>query len=222
MEQRRAFTLAVGSDSGGVGKSTYVANQAAMLANKGVSVVVLKADKNPDLLGWSEKRIAAGLPEVPVMEAYGNLTKEITRLQKMCNVLIIDCPGHDSEEFRSALVNADVLLSPIKPSSDFEVETLTTVIEKVRVAQLSNKRLQPWILMTRVKANKVHKAIELDKLLSSDSAWIQPLKTRISELDVFEEACNSGAGVHDVARASSLGKAKAQIELVAKEIGIPV
>ncbi len=50
--------------------------------------------------------------------------------------------------------------------------------------------------------------------------WIQPLKTRISELDVYESACNEGAGVHDVSRASSLSTAKAQIELVAQEIGI--
>ncbi|MEW0838721.1 hypothetical protein AB0U33_24295, partial [Escherichia coli] len=49
---------------------------------------------------------------------------------------------------------------------------------------------------------------------------IQPLKTRISELDVYESACNEGAGVHDVSRASSLSTAKAQIELVAQEIGI--
>ncbi|HAW5932408.1 TPA: peptidyl-arginine deiminase, partial [Escherichia coli] len=32
--------------------------------------------------------------------------------------------------------------------------------------------------------------------------------------------CNEGAGVHDVSRASSLSTAKAQIELVAQEIGI--
>lgn len=222
MEKKRGFTLLVASDSGGVGKSTYVANTASMLANKGVSVIVLKADKNNDMLSWGEKRRAAELPEIPVLETYGNLTKEIARLKKLCQVLIIDCPGHDSEECRSALINADVFVSPVKPSSDFEVETLTTVVEKVRTAQLVNPDLKPWILMTRIKPNKVSRAIELHNLLTSDSVWIQPLKNRISELDVFEEACNSGAGVHDVARASSLGKAKAQIELVAQEIGIPV
>nr|WP_250696703.1 hypothetical protein [Escherichia coli] len=37
-------------------------------------------------------------------------------------------------------------------------------------------------------------AIDLDKLLRSDNIWIQPLKTRISELDVYESACNEGAG----------------------------
>ncbi|MDN8602264.1 division plane positioning ATPase MipZ [Citrobacter sp. S2-9] len=213
----------VASDKGGVGKSTYVANTASMLVNKKKSVIILKTDKNPELLNWNEKRNANGLLPVPVHEAYGNLTNEINRLSKLCEVMIIDCPGHDSHEFRSALTVADILITLVKPSSDFESETLTTVTEKVRTAQQSNPKLQPWVLLTRINTSKPRhrtRAIELDKLLREDSVWIQPLKSRIAELDVFESACNEGAGVHDVSRASSLSTAKAQIELVGQEIGI--
>ena len=206
--------LLVVSDKGGVGKSTYVANTGAMLVNKGKSVIILKTDKNPDLLSWNEKRIDNGLLTIPVHESYGNVSNEIKRLSKLCEVLIVDCPGHDSQEFRSALTVSDIVVTLVKPSSDFESETLTSVTEKVRTAQKTNSALEPWVLFTR-KA-----AIELDKLLRSENIWIQPLKTRISELDVYESACNEGAGVHDVSRASSLSTAKAQIELVAQEIGI--
>ncbi|MCV5466760.1 peptidyl-arginine deiminase, partial [Escherichia coli] len=68
------------------------------------------------------------------------------------------------------------------------------------------------MLFTRINSAKPrHRkaAIDLDKLLRSDNIWIQPLKTRISELDVYESAWNEGAGVHDVSRASSLSTAKA-------------
>lgn len=215
--------LLVASDKGGVGKSTYVANTASMLVNKKRSVIILKTDKNQEILSWNEKRNTNGLLPVPVHEAYGNLVNEINRLSKLCEVLIIDCPGHDSQEFRSALTVADILITLVKPSSDFESETLTTVTEKVRKAQQSNPKLQPWVLLTRINTSKPRhrtRAIELDKLLREDSVWIQPLKSRIAELDVFESACNEGAGVHDVSRASSLSAAKAQIELVAQEIGI--
>lgn len=215
--------LLVASDKGGVGKSTYVANTASMLLNKKRSVIILKTDKNQEILSWNEKRNANGLLAVPVHEAYGNLVNEINRLSNLCEVLIIDCPGHDSQEFRSALTVADILITLVKPSSDFESETLTTVTEKVRRAQQSNPKLQPWVLLTRINTSKPRhrtRAIELDKLLREDSVWIQPLKSRIAELDVFESACNEGAGVHDVSRASSLSAAKAQIELVAQEIGI--
>lgn len=100
---------------------------------------------------------------------------------------------------------------------------MTTVTEKVRTAQQINPKLQPRVLLTRINTSKPRhrtRAIELDKLLREDSVWIQPLKSRIAELDVFENACNEGAGVHDVSRATSLTAAKAQIELVAQEIGI--
>ncbi|WP_267285000.1 hypothetical protein [Klebsiella variicola] len=46
------------------------------------------------------------------------------------------------------------------------------------------------------------------------------MKTFISELDVFEDCVNEGAGVHDAERASSLTKAKAQIELMTHELGL--
>lgn len=212
-----------GSDKGGVGKTTTVANVASALVSKGKSVGILKSDKNHDLLNWNTKRQQNGLPPVPVYEAYGDISKEIKRLSEMHYVLLVDCAGHDSQEFRSALTVADILVTLVKPSSGFERDTLTDVTEKVRKAQKVNPSLQPWVLFTRIETNKPSKvkdAIELDKLLRSDPVWIQPLRTRIAALDIFESACNEGAGVHDVARGTSLGKAKGQIELFAHEIGI--
>ncbi|WP_312827973.1 division plane positioning ATPase MipZ, partial [Escherichia coli] len=92
-----------------VGKSTTTANLAAMLVNKGKSAIVLKTDKNNDMMSWNEKRKENGLLPVSVQEGYGNVSKEISRLSKLCDVLIVDCPGHDSQEFRSALTVADIM-----------------------------------------------------------------------------------------------------------------
>lgn len=212
-----------GSDKGGVGKTTTVANVASALANKGKSVGILKSDKNHDLLNWNLKRQQNGLPAIPVYEAYGDISKEIKRLSSLHETLLVDCAGHDSQEFRSAITVADILITLVKPSSSFERDTLTEVTDKVRKAQKVNPTLQPWVLLTRIETNKPSKvkdAIELDKLLRSDPVWIQPLRTRLAALDIFESACNEGAGVHDVARGTSLGKAKGQVELFAQEIGI--
>ena len=215
--------LLIASDKGGVGKSTTATNLASYLVNNSRTVIILKTDKNNDILSWNEKRKQNGLLPVPVYEEYGDVSEVIKRLKKICEVLIVDCPGHDSKEFRSALTVADILLTLVKPSSDFEEETLTHVTEKVRTAQQINPDLQPWVLFTRINTTKPrHRkaAIDLDKLLRENPVWIQPLRTRISDLDIFEAACNEGAGVHDVRRASSLSTAKAQIELLAQELGI--
>ena len=104
-----------GSDKGGVGKTTTVANVASALVSKGKSVGILKSDKNPDLINWNTKRQQNGLPAVPVYEAYGDISKEIKRLSDLHGVLLVDCAGHDSQEFRSALTVADILVTLVKP-----------------------------------------------------------------------------------------------------------
>ncbi|MEQ1968144.1 AAA family ATPase [Xenorhabdus nematophila] len=215
--------LLIASDKGGVGKTTTAVQLASMLVNKGKSTIILKTDKNNDVISWNEKRKENGLPIVPVHEAYGNVSREVNRLRNLCEVLIVDCPGHDSEEFRSSLTVANIFITLVRASSAFESETLTSVTEKVRFAQKSNPALVPWVLLTRINQSKPrHRraAIELDSILRSDDVWIQPLKTRLSDLDVYESTCNEGAGVHDAASATNLNTAKAQLELVGKEIGI--
>ncbi|EJF7775378.1 AAA family ATPase (plasmid) [Klebsiella pneumoniae] len=214
--------LLFASDKGGVGKTTTVINMAVMLKRKNKSVILVKVDKNGDLFVWSTTREKAGFSAIPIYEAYGNISEEIKRLEKLCDVVIIDCAGHDSSEFRSALTVADVLLTLVKPSSSLEKNTLTNVTKTVRTAQKQhgNPDLKAYVLMTRIKPHKLQDAVSLEQELKSDEIWLQPLKNRISELDIFENAVNAGVGVHEVEKASSLGTAKAQIELIAKEIGL--
>ncbi|MFV1017256.1 division plane positioning ATPase MipZ, partial [Klebsiella pneumoniae] len=98
-------------------------NMAVMLKRKNKSVILVKVDKNGDLFVWSTTREKAGFSAIPIYEAYGNISEEIKRLEKLCDVVIIDCAGHDSSEFRSALTVADVLLTLVKPSSSLEKNT---------------------------------------------------------------------------------------------------
>ncbi|MHB7070758.1 hypothetical protein ACYCIM_27195, partial [Klebsiella pneumoniae] len=46
-----------------------------------------------------------------------------------------------------ALRVSDIVVTLVKPSSDFESETLTSVTEKIRTAQKANAALEPWVLL---------------------------------------------------------------------------
>ncbi|ENN9164527.1 ParA family protein [Proteus mirabilis] len=210
------------SDKGGVGKTTTVINTAVYLMRKNVNVIIVKADRNNDLFAWRDLRNDAGFKSIPIYEAYGDISTSLNKLKKLCDVLLVDCAGHDSSEFRSSLTIADTVITTVKPSSMLERNTLTAVTEKIRKAQSKhgNPNMQAYVLMTRVSSRKLSSAVALDNELRSDEIWLQPLKTRISEFDVFENAINAGVGVHEVEKASSLNSAKAQIELFAHEIGL--
>lgn len=213
--------IVFGSNTGGVGKTTTAVNLAVYLQHRGDSVCIIRADKNPDVLEWAERREASGLPGILVRDVRGDIEKTVNACARLVEFIIIDCAGHDSAEFRDALLVSDIVITPVKPSSAIERNTLTALTETVRAAQTVNERLVGHVLMARIDRSrpaKVASAIELDKVLRSDDVWLQPLRVRISDLDVFENAFNIGAGVHDVARASSLNQAKGQIELLAKEI----
>ncbi|KAA6093629.1 MULTISPECIES: ParA family protein [Pantoea] len=212
--------IMMGSPKGGVGKTTLIANLASLLLSRGKSVTVLRADKNDELADFFSRREEAGLPMCPLHSAWGDISREMKRLQKMSDIVLVDTAGHDSMEFRSALTAADVLLSPVRPSSQGEVDNMNKVNEMVRYVQANeNPSLKGYFLFNRCKP-KATDAIELTRSLSEDPNWIPALRTWINQLDVFESAFNLGAGVHDVSSASSLTKARALIELLADEIGL--
>ena len=209
-----------GSDKGGVSKTTMSINLAVYLQSIGKKVVLVKTDPNRDLTTWKARREEIGLPEIPVVEVYGDIRAELKRLAALADAVIVDCAGYDNKEYRYGLLCADVFVSPVKPSSRLESDTLKFVAATVSKAMQENTRLRSCALFTRVKPHKLKTKIDMAKQLIEEGSVIAPLKSYISELDVFEECVNVGAGVHEADRASSLSKAKAQIELLAKELNL--
>ncbi|ELY1197715.1 AAA family ATPase [Salmonella enterica] len=214
--------IMLGSHKGGVGKTTLTTHIATLLIKRDKSVIILKGDKNDELSDWLERRTAAGYKPVAIRDVQGNISGEIEKLRKLSDVVIVDTAGYDSIEFRSAISVADILLSPVRPSAQVEVDTIAAMTNVVRKAQeLSNPKLQAYIVLARCKTQYGNTdASELAKSLASNPLWLQPCKTRISQLDVFEKAFNEGKGVHELKNGSSLAKAKAQIELLTDELGI--
>ncbi|WP_234710909.1 division plane positioning ATPase MipZ [Pseudomonas savastanoi] len=69
------------------------------------------------------------------MTCYGDISKDIRKLETVTDVVFVDTAGHDSMELRSALTVADIFLTPVKPSSLLEIATLDGLSSIVREAQ---------------------------------------------------------------------------------------
>ena len=137
------------SNKGGVGKTTVAIQIAVLLQGHGKKVCIIKADKNNDLIDFVEEREKIG-GTLTVIAQSGDLQKAVERANQKFDFVLIDCAGHDSEEFRSALQVADLYLCLIKPSSDFEVGTLNNVTVTVRHAEEFNPGLRTFVVMNQI------------------------------------------------------------------------
>ncbi|WP_150139398.1 hypothetical protein [Candidatus Enterovibrio escicola] len=151
------------------------------------------------------------MPLFPLVESFGKVKDEIIHLNKRSDIVIVDMAGYDSPELRSALQCADLLISPARPSSATEVNSI------IKQAQALNPKLEARVFFYRCKPNHHKERIELYNYLAADSDWIQPLKNYVTFLTAFEKSTEQGMGVHEM---SNTATAKAQIELISQEIGV--
>ncbi|ENN8378746.1 plasmid stability/partitioning protein [Providencia rettgeri] len=209
--------IVYGSHKGGVGKTTLVLNHAVLLKQKGLSVVILRADKNEDAEYWALLRSKKDLPLITMIEQYGNLTKKIEELDKVVDVVIVDVAGHSSIELNSALSVADLCLSPICPSAANEIFTLKKFSADVKAIQTKNPKLKAYTLLTRCETSSWNNdASKTAQFLESSEEYLSPLKSRISQLSAYRKSLNEGIGVHEMN--SKANNAKAQLEIMMNEI----
>ena len=111
-------TILIAAQKGGSGKTTLARNLSLAATQDGCSVLCLDLDPQGSLRGWWESRKA----EVPCMldrDPLPDLLKaSLNAAQERFNLCIIDSPPAASEWLAEALVAADLVLIPVRPSPD--------------------------------------------------------------------------------------------------------
>ena len=92
--------IVLGSQKGGVGKSTLAVSIAAYLMSLGNRVIIVDADDQKSVLTWYNNR-PEDLPHIPVTGATGNIKAMLKEHEKSYDFVIADCAGRDSAEMRS-------------------------------------------------------------------------------------------------------------------------
>lgn len=206
--------ILVGSQKGGVGKSTITVNLAVELAYRGFDVVIVDADSQRSAAKWHIDRVEQGRePAIACVEKLGNIHSTLTDLDKRYDVVIVDVAGKDSRELRTGMIAADMLLALTQPSQ-FDLDTFQHLNEVIEEALDLNSGLVVRGLLTRASVNrKVTESQEAGEYLA-EFPLIKPLNTIIHDRKAYRDVIPEGLGVVEWKN----GAARAEIRSLTDEV----
>lgn len=183
--------IMVGGEKGGVGKTTLATHLAVARKALGGSVVLVDADSQGTSSTWSDARKEhPEVPQVPCVSLRGGKVHvELKELARHYDDVVVDTGGADSQEFRSAMLGADILLMPLRPGS-FDFWTLLKMQEVVSLAEGFNDALKAVVVLSQVPPSAIERARKEATEILADMPRFKLLKT----LTVFRAAFNHSAG----------------------------
>lgn len=205
--------IAVVSLKGGAGKSTATTNLAAALAQDNADVCVLDADSNRSTAKWAGDRALTDLPIVHCVEKTGNLRPVIKDLRSRYEHVIVDTPGQDSQEMRTAITEADLVVIPVRPSQ-LDLDAVEGVVDLIRQAKDLNPKLKAVFLLSQVPtysgANEGKEAREY----LADYEDIPMLDVTFGYRKAYRDAVSEGRGAVEMKNPD----AKGEVSVFVKEI----
>jgi len=207
--------IEIGSEKGGVGKSTVTTNLAVCLATMGYTVAVVDGDKQRSSSQWGVDREEAGhRPRIFIVEKLGNLVETLRELDTKYDVVLVDVAGNDSKEMRTAMAVAHVLLV-ITQTSNFDLDTLRTVNSLADQARDFNPGLRVLGMLNRVSTNAFESESSDARGYLSDFPEIEPLDSVLYERKAYRDVVGEGLSVVEYKNP----KAAKEIRALAKELG---
>lgn len=130
------MVFVVGSQKGGVGKTTVSTNLAAWLVSKGKDVLMVDADDQASASDFSayreETKGSTGFTLVQINGVH--VRKQVEALRPKYDHIVIDTGGRDTTSQRAAMLICDVFLTPFNPRS-YDLWTVTKVADLVDEVQ---------------------------------------------------------------------------------------
>lgn len=204
--------IVLGSQKGGVGKSTLAVSIAASLKSQGKSVIIVDADDQKSVLTWYNNR-SESLPHIPVTGATGNIKAMLKEHAKAYDYVIADCAGRDSAEMRSGLMSADVFISPLRPSQ-MDLDVVPHTCEVFSAAKDFNENVRGYLVLnmapTNMFVNEAHQAAEV----LADYPQMQLAESRICDRKAQRDAWAESLTIYETQN----DKAQEEISALVKEL----
>lgn len=206
--------LLIGSQKGGVGKSTVAVNLAVEYARQGRDVCLVDADAQRSAARWHADREEQGhQPAVACVEKLGSIHQTLTDLASRYDIVIVDVAGKDSREMRTGMTAADTLVVVVRPSQ-LDLDTLGHMSEVIEQAMDINPALEVRGLIAQAPSNPAISERTDAREYLADYPTIKPLETVLYERKAYRDVVGEGLGVVEWTNP----KAKAEIQELAAEV----
>jgi chromosome partitioning protein len=214
-----AHIAVIGGQKGGTSKSTLAQNLAVALTGRGHRVGIIDTDNTQNTsLVWSETRKGdSSLASIMCTDAdAGTLPGLLTAWREQFSHIIVDTGASDSEELRSALLRADIFITPTRPNQA-DLWTVERADQLYRDARKLNKRLRAWIVISQASATHPQRA-ELAAAAAFIGNYPELTLARaiIRDRAAYPRALGEGRGVLEYSPRDE--KAIAEINLLSAEL----
>lgn len=204
------------SEKGGSGKTTLATNLAVASALRGKDTVLIDGDPQASATAWGDRRQRdAELFGPSVLAKTGNLNLLARDLAKRYDHVVIDAGGRDSTEMRSAMLAADVILIPCRPSQ-LDLDAVHRV--EGYLADAVAMRPEPplvAVVLSQVPTHPLNSETASARAYLDAESELAVLDTVVAERKAYRDAIIEGQSVIE---SDPKGKAADEIHALTAEV----
>lgn len=189
--------ILVGGVKGGSGKSTIATNLSVALSHFRHDVLLVDTDGQQTSFNWHQRRVqdTNNKPVVHCERQSGTVIDAVRDKASRYQDIVIDAGGYDSVELRSALMIADTIVAPVRPSQA-DLETFGKLSELITNANAM--RQDDARVLVAVSMAPTHHLVTEDeeaREFLSEYTNFDVAKQAIHDRKVYRDAMYEGKGV---------------------------